>query len=261
MVEATHRQARRMEAPRAVALCMNFGGALDFQRGRWDQAEASLREAVSLYQELQSASGEALSLQRLAVLLTARGALDEAMAVFEDGVLVAERASMRSHCLTRLYASMARNRLAAVDVEGASGFLEDGERTAERHGHCVTCNALLLPEAVRVQVARGRLDDAEAAARTLEETAERSGSRAWTAMARHARARVRAARGDADQAVAAFEEAQAAYVKAGNRYEAARCLLGAADVLEGASQPAEAERRRREAGDALAAIGAPGVER
>ena len=45
---------------------------------------------------------------------------------------------------------MARNRLAARDLAAADEYLSLGDITAKRHGHCVTCNALLLPEAVRV---------------------------------------------------------------------------------------------------------------
>src|SRR5262245_60410049 len=211
MVKTTWEQARRMNAPRALALCQCFGGALDFQAGRWDAAEADLREAIRLYRQLGSASGEALSLQRLGVLLTARGRIDEAMALFDDGMVVAERATLRSHCLLRLQASAARNRLAAHEVGGAETWVRIGLETSRRHGNCVTCNALLLPEAVRVAVVKDRLDEAEAHARQLEQTAAGFGSQAWQAMARHARGRLEAGRADWARAAGAFREAAAAY--------------------------------------------------
>ncbi len=62
-----------MGAPRAIALCQCFNGALEFQAGYWIEAESVLRESVKLYRELGAASGEALALQRLGILLTARG--------------------------------------------------------------------------------------------------------------------------------------------------------------------------------------------
>jgi hypothetical protein len=130
-----------MGAPRAIALCQCFNGALEYQAGHWAEAETVLRESLRLYHELGAASGEALALQRLGTLLTARGHLDEAMALLEEGVMVAGRASMRAHCLTRLYASMTRNRLMAGRVKLPiiiSSWLGDGER----HGHCA-CHALL----------------------------------------------------------------------------------------------------------------------
>src|SRR5207248_3556124 len=120
MVSQVHDQATRMGALRAVALCRCFGGALHFQNGKWEDATSDLVEAIDLYRKLGGASGESLSLQRYGVLLTAQGKLDHAMTSFDEGVFAAERATMRSHCLTRLYASMARNRLAANDLGAAT---------------------------------------------------------------------------------------------------------------------------------------------
>jgi tetratricopeptide (TPR) repeat protein len=70
-----------MGAPRAIALCQCFNGALEFQAGRWSEAEPALRESIKLYHELGAAAGEALALQRLGTLLTARGRLDEALPI------------------------------------------------------------------------------------------------------------------------------------------------------------------------------------
>jgi tetratricopeptide (TPR) repeat protein len=248
-----------MGAPRAIALCRNFGGVLDFQAGDWERAEAQLRESVELYHRIGSASGESLSLQRLGVLLTARGRVEEAREAMHEGLFAAERATMRSHCLTRLYASLARNRLAAGDLEEAERQVNEGDVAARRHGNCVTCNALLLPESVRVNVALGRLDEGDKSARELEEIAGRYGSRAWTAMSRHARARVLAARGEMPGAMTAFDDAHSAYTGYGAVYEAARCRLGQASALT----KHDAQRGRRlhaEARAVLDRLGAPGIE-
>ncbi len=253
MVRQTMEQAVRMGAPRARALCQCFGGALDFQHGRFDAAEARLRDAVETYQKVGGASGEALSLQRLGLVLTVRGRSEEAMDAFQRGLFVAERAIMRSHCLTRLQASMARNRLHAGDVEAAKGFIADGLATAAKHGNCVTCNALLLPEAVRLRLATRETRLAEAHARELGEIAERFQSKTWTAMALHARGRVLAARRRYRDAEHALGKAADAFRSARDSYEAARCdraraaalrKLGAAATLR---EAAEAERRAEEA--------------
>jgi hypothetical protein len=132
------------------------------------------------------------------VILTARGAIEEGMAALEEGIAAAERAMMRSHCLTRLYASTARNSLAAGNPAAAEELIVMGEETARRHGYCLTCNALLLPEAVRTRIAVGRADAADREAGELEEIARRFGSSAWSAMALHTRARVLAAREEWD---------------------------------------------------------------
>ncbi len=241
-VDQTLEQAQRMKAPRAVALCENFGGMLDFQGGRWSEAEAQLRQAVDRFRQVGSACGEALSLQRLAVLLTARGELEAARTLLDEGLIVGGRAAMRSHCLTRIHASLARNRLAAGDRQAARVSLEAGLAEAARHGHCATCSALLLPEAVRVALAWDDVAQAEGFARTLDDVAQRFASRTWTAMAEQTRARVLGARGEIDGAFDAFERARAAFDAVGSPYEAARCVMAQSRLFAGAKGKL-AERR------------------
>ncbi len=213
-----------MNAPRAIALCQCFNGALEFQAGHWADAEEALRQSIQLHRELGAASGEALAWQRWGVLQTARGQLDEAMTSFEEGVMVAERAVMRAHCLTRLYASMTRNRLAAGDVAAADQYLALGLAMGERHGNCATCDSLLFPAAVSTRVAQHNFADAEHFCRRLEEAAEKYASRTWIAMARQSRGELAAAQGDLDRAIDCYTEADEAFSTAGNQYEAARCL-------------------------------------
>jgi tetratricopeptide (TPR) repeat protein len=263
MVATTYEQASRMGTPRAIALCRSFGGFLHFQRGEWARAENELREAIDLYRKTGSASGEALSLQRLGVLLTARGAVEEGVSALEEGISVAERATMRSHCLTRLYASMARNRLAAGEPEAADEFIVSGEETARRHGHCLTCNTLLLPEAVRARISVGRIELAEREAAELEEIARRFGSSAWNAMALQARARVLAARGEWEPAARSFAEAARAFRDVQAHYDAARCLMGQAQALRASRDPsklAEANALAEAAAARIASLGASSIE-
>ena len=248
-VSTTYEQARRMGAPRAIALCQCFTGALEFQAGHWAAAEAALRESIQLYGEIGAASGEALAYQRLGVLQTARGQLAEALATLEAGVTTAERALMRAHCLTRLYAAMTRNRLAAGDVHAADQALALGLAMSERHGHCTTCDALLLPVAVSVRVTQGDLVAAETFCRQLDTAAEQYASRMWVAMARQARGELAAAQSWLDDALRYYAEAQVGYAAAGNDYEAARCLAAAAAL-----------RRVRGAPDDLAAAQATQTE-
>ncbi len=232
-------QARRMRAPRAIALCESFAGTLDFQGGRWDEARSRLERAIEGFRQVGSASGEALSLQRLAVLLTARGELEPARALLDEGLVVGGRAAMRSHCLTRIHASLARNRLAAGDRQAAQASLNEGLAEAARHGHCATCNALLLPEAVRVELASDNFRKADSYATRLEDVAARFGSRAWTAMAKHARGRVLVARGKVEPAFDAFDAARSTFEAIDVPYEAARCLMAQSRLFEAGKAKAE----------------------
>jgi tetratricopeptide (TPR) repeat protein len=244
-----------MGAPRARALCYNFGGALDFQAGHWEQAEKNLRDAVTLYGEVGSASGESLSLQRLGVLLTALGRLDESRQLLADGIAVAQGAAMRSHCLTRLHASMIRNRLAANDRDGTETSLAEGLEAARRHGNCVTCNALLLPEVVRAEIELGQLDAAREHLESLQSTAGDFDSQVWTAMAAQAEGRVLLAEGDHGAALDAFARAKNGYEAVDQPYEVARCLASM-----GACDPAQKAALSERAATILASLGAPGVE-
>jgi predicted negative regulator of RcsB-dependent stress response len=219
-----------MNATRAIALCQCFNGALEFQAGHWDEAEAALRESIQLYRRIGAASGEALACQRLGVVQTARGQLAEGLATLEEGVVAAERAS-RAHCLTRLYAAMARNRLASGDVSAAGQALALGLAMSQRHGHCTTCDALLLPVAVSVRIAQGDLPAAEASCRQLDEAAAQYASHTWVAMARQAWGELAAAQGDLDKALAHYAQAHQGFEVAGYDYEAARCLVAAADLF------------------------------
>ena len=197
---------------------------LEFQAGRWSEAEAALREAVQLNRQLGAASGEALACQHLGVLLTARGQLDEALTILEEGLVAAEQASMRVHCLIRLYAAISRNRLLAGDLAAAGYTLSLGLSMSERHGHCCTCESLLLPVAVAVLIAQDDLAAAEEYCRQLDEAAARYGSRVWLALASQTRGELAAAQGDIEAALNHFRQAQAEFELAGNSYQAGQCL-------------------------------------
>jgi hypothetical protein len=240
-VNTTLAQARRMGAPRAIALCQCFNGALEFQAGHWAEAESALHESIKLYRNLGAASGEALAWQRLGALQTARSQIEEAMASFEEGVLVAKRATMRAHCLARLYASMTRNRLLAGDTETADHFLALGLAMDARHGSCATCHALLLPAAVSVRTAQGDFAAAEDFCRLLDEAAQKYASRTWVAMARQAWAELAAAQGNLGDALRYYAEAQAGFAAAGNKYEAAHCREAAAALRLAVGAPGDAK--------------------
>jgi tetratricopeptide (TPR) repeat protein len=253
MVDTTLAQAQRMNAPRAVALCQCFNGSLEFQAGNWALAGESLRESIALYGEIGAASGEALARQQLGVVLTAQGRLDEALNVLEEGTVVAERAVMRAHCLARLYAIIARNRLQAGDLAAADDALALGLQMSERHGNCATCDALLYPAAVGVRVAQDRLEEATAFCRRLSEEAASYRSRTWVAMARQVQGELAAAREQHDAALVALRKAVRGFRLAEFDYEAARCLeaMVAVYAARGAAGDGDKAARVRQQADRI----------
>jgi DNA-binding SARP family transcriptional activator len=229
-VTATLTQAQRMGAARAVALCHCFNGALEFQSGHWANAEASLRAAIQAYRQIGAAFGESLSCQRLGALLTAKGRIEEGLVILQEGLAAAERALVRAHCLTRVNASLVRNRLAAGDLMTADQALSMGLAMSERHGNCSTCYALLLPAAISLRIAQGKVTEAVHFCRQLDQAAARYASRMWVAMARQAHGELATAQGELEDALSSYTEALSEFRSAGNEYEAARCLAALAEI-------------------------------
>ncbi len=221
-----------MNAPRAIAMCQCFNGALEFQAGHWAEAIRSLKDSIQIYKKLGAASGEALAWQRLGVVQSAQGQLSAAMGSFEEGIAAAEWATMRAHCLSRLHASMTSNRILADDIEAADQFLEQGLALGRQHGNCSTCDALLLPVAVSLRIAQGDLVAAEEFCGQLDKAAKNYGSRTWLAMAGQARGELAAAQGDFENAVVNYIEAQEGFEIAGYDYEVARCLEALANARQ-----------------------------
>jgi tetratricopeptide (TPR) repeat protein len=230
-------RARQRDAIEAVAAGRIGEGTAALAAGDLDLADVALRDALEHHRRAGSALGEALALERLGTLLTQRGRLDDALELVQDGVVVAERATLRRHALARLHAVEARNRLAAGALYAAEDAVREASETAARHGECAACDAAFRPELVRVALARGRVGDADAEATLLEELARKRGGRAMVATARLARARVLAARGRAEDAIAALAAARAGFLAVGHRYEAARCVRLEARLTAGPLPP------------------------
>ncbi|HZZ84913.1 MAG TPA: AAA family ATPase [Anaeromyxobacteraceae bacterium] len=260
-VARMHERALRLDAHDALALARSMEGALAVEEGRFDLAEPALRDAAALHRAAGSALGEAWSLERLGVLLTARGRLEEGMGALTDGVLVAERASLQLHALTRLHASLARNRIAAGAFYAAEDALREASECAARHGACVICDAVLRPEAVRLALARSLPGAAEDEAAQLAFLAESRRGRVLGPIAAAARARTLLARGEAAAAREAFAAAASGYRAVGALYEAARATALGARAARAAGVPEE-EARRLEAlaQETLAGMGAPRLE-
>jgi predicted negative regulator of RcsB-dependent stress response len=213
-----------MGAPRAIALCQNFAGFLEFQAQHWPEAETALQESIDLFREIGAAGGEALSCQRLGVLQTEQGHLDEALATLETGVVAAKQALLRAHLQGRLQAAIAHNRLKAGDLAVADQAL------TESHGHCPLCESLLLPVAVSIRIAQGDLAAAEAYCHKLDEATARYKSDVWVALAAQARGELAVAQGDAETAIRHYQAAQTGFQGANNAYLAAQCGAAVAEL-------------------------------
>jgi DNA-binding SARP family transcriptional activator len=247
-VQTTLTQAQRMGAARAVALCHCFEGALEFQSGHWASAETALRDSIQIFHQIGAAFGEALACQRLGALLTASGRIEEGAATLYEGLAAAERALLRAHCLTRLNASLVRNRLAASDLLAADQALAVGLTMSNRHGNCSTCYSLLLPAAISLRIAQGNLEEAWRFCLQLDQAAAKYASHTWVAMARQAHGELAEAQGNHEDALNDYANALSSFRSAGNEYETARCLtaIAAIHLSQSASSNAETARQAQE---------------
>jgi len=258
-VAAFRDRAAGRQAPIPIALARAMEGTLAARAGRLDLADPALREAQALFRAAGSALGEAFALDALAGVVTRRGRVEEALGLLGEGVVVAERATLRRHVLARLHATLARNRLAARAIYAAEDAVRQASEVVARHGECTVCHALFRPELIRVALARGRVDEADAEAAELEALAAGRGGRGLAAVARAARGRVFAAQGRPDEAAVAFADAARTLDALGARLDAASALDLAARALRqagGADRLAVADGLAQRAADVLGAAGA-----
>jgi DNA-binding SARP family transcriptional activator len=221
---ALNQRARLRQAPEAAASGRYGEGVVALAAGQHEIAEALLRDAREGFRQAGASAGEALSMERLGTLLAQLGRFEEAADLLARGVVLAERGVLRRHVLTRLHVAEVRTRLAARLPGQAESAAREASEAAARHGECLACDAVLRPEAVRVELAFGRIDEADAEVRALEELARQRGGRGLQAVTRFARARVQAARGKVEEALVSLAQARAGFQASGLRYEAARTV-------------------------------------
>lgn len=166
-----------------------------------------------------------MALQRLGVVVTALGRWEEARQLLERGLEVAEGASMRGHCLVRLYAALGRNRLEAGDYAGARIAVDAGLRVESEAGRCVTCSVLLYPAAAVAYAGTGELGRATELAETAVALAREYGSAYFLGLAEQATGMVAMLVGEQGSTLAAFERARTHFQTIPQPYEIARTDL------------------------------------
>jgi tetratricopeptide (TPR) repeat protein len=225
-------RAEEVGNPRAQALCHHALGAVAYLMGRWPESMAALQRSIELADSVGSTFGVVLGLQRLGVVETglarheaAHDRLRRALALMQNS----DNLMVLSHSPTRLYTSLADNRLRAGDPSRAAGYLAEGYAAQQTFvsygfGECVTCDVLLYPAAVAVHLAQGELEQAERACARAEEATTWFHSRAGLATARYLRGLLAEAGGEHRLARECLGEALARFREVGQPYEQARCL-------------------------------------
>jgi tetratricopeptide (TPR) repeat protein len=244
-------QARQIGANRALAMCTLFLGTAEYFQGRFHQALANLQKARELYAELHAFAGEAISLQRMGVVGTALGRLDEAHEYLREGLRVSERAMMKAHCLVRLYATLGRNRLEAGDYPAVREAVEAGLAVEAKHGLCVTCNVMLYPISTMGFAASGDMERARFYAAKAEQSAKVYGSPFFFGLTYQAQGMLHGLLGEWAVAFEKLQQAKKEFQTIRQDYEIARSDLFRAFVLMRRGAPKDYLAASRLVGGAL----------
>jgi DNA-binding NarL/FixJ family response regulator len=233
-----------------------FAGVLT-ATGEWERAEHELRESLRIYGSVGGIGSRVLALARLAELRLRQGRLEEAERLLTD----CDDHPVAAVPAARLHLARGRLGTAAAIVE----------RRLEALPEDAPARAPLLPVLIEVSLAAGNLDRAAAAARGLNELAERLRRDNLRALAELAAADVSLARGD--DALDHLEDALENFVQLRMPFEAADVRLRLARAFAAARPDVAVEEAKRalatfdrlgaarkadEAAALLRSLGAPG---
>ena len=198
-----------------------FGG--DLQRARDE-----LRRAVDLNRRTGTDAGLSIALERLAKVEVALGNPRAAKQHLDTARPAALRSGLRSHTLVRLLGveieAAARGPEAQLMVRQAERALAELSRV---------CDPCAMDYHVQATIACAHGGDLARAGRHLDDAERISGmwqGGPWAAAVWEARAALRLAEGQREQAVALLHEAAAAFVRAQRPLDEARCRAAALQV-------------------------------
>lgn len=206
------------------ALATLLLGVVDLFSGRLDQAEEQLAYAAELHQEAGAASGQALSIERLAEVAISRGQRWRATRLLHGVLGLAESSPLAPHLFVRAYGGLVE---AAPDAARSLAAVRRGDAALAGRQMCAPCSmgfrvaaTMALARAGEVQQARARLDGAERIAGMWQ-------GGPWVAAVWEARGVLRRVEGNEAQAAALFREAAEQFARAGRPLDEARCNVAA----------------------------------
>ena len=222
--EQLRERARQGGALRGAAFATALIGEAALMMGDVDRAEAELTEAVELHADIDSAGGQAHSLQRLAEVRLAQGRRDEARALLDRALLLARWSTMGMHLLQRIFGTLIDS---SPDPTSARAMVDRAEATLGEPDNCWFCTVMLAVPAATACARVGDLDDAHRFLESAKRSVSHWGERSWQAAVLEAEATVALADGDAEAYRRLSRRAADAYAAVGHEADAARCLAAA----------------------------------
>ena len=189
-------QAEALGDYRCVAVCHYALGTMHLWRGDSERAGLELEASLALHGRVGSPAGMAYSLARKAVMHTIEGALDAGWDAVQAGIEQAYHASVRDHCLQRLYGVGLWNRLEANDAENVGMLVTACEDLIDETPPCSACALELYPWLAYHYIYAGEIERAETCSHATSDFAEATGNPVARVISMMVRSSVMAARAD-----------------------------------------------------------------
>jgi tetratricopeptide (TPR) repeat protein len=222
--DALAAEAERLGADRGRAFAVTLRGEAELLAGRLDEADADLETGARLHREMGAATGEAVALQRRAVVAIRRGDRTRAAELLDEALAIARESDVGFHLFDRIYGT--RIELAENPAE-ALAALEEAEAAVQ--GPLETCPGCRISLAVPAAIAAARAGDAERAERWAHEVERLAGVvlrlPAWDAATEEVKGHCAAAAAEASEH---FRRAAEQFAEAGHPLDAERCAALAA---------------------------------
>jgi DNA-binding SARP family transcriptional activator len=191
-------EADRLGDKRCVAICQYALGTIHLWKGDSASALQELDESLALHERVGSAAGMAYTLARRAALHTLAGAIDLGWRSVQEGIEQAGRASIRDHCLQRLYGVGIWNRMQAKDAARVAELVAKSEALLAA-GACPSCGVELYPWLALHYLEQGDVARAAQCAARLEGLAAKTGNPVGETVAAIVRCGAARAQGDAER--------------------------------------------------------------
>jgi DNA-binding SARP family transcriptional activator len=175
-VQEVAAEANRLGDMRCIAICRYALGTIHLWQGETATALAQLDESLLLHDKVGSPAGMAYALARRAVLHTLENAYDLGWQSVQKGIEQAERASIRDHCLQRLYGVGIWNRMQVGDAEQVSALVSRSEALLDASGPCTACSLDLYPWLALYYLEQGNIENVASCAERLEQLAAKTGN-------------------------------------------------------------------------------------
>lgn len=189
-------EADRLGDLRCVAICQYALATIHLWQGDTATALKQLDESLALHDKVGSPAGMAYALARRAVVHTLGNDIDLGWQSVQKGIEQAQRASIRDHCLQRLYGVGIWNRLQAGDTEQVAKLVAQSEALLDANGPCTACSLDLYPWLALHYLEGGDIERAARCAERLEQLTAKTGNPVSEACAAVVRCGVERARGN-----------------------------------------------------------------